>query len=121
MYLLKKIFWKVYNLADEQDQIMLLAFFHLGARRNELFGLEWSNVDFARKQVYLQTRKRDGGLEGDWIPMTEQLSQGLMEWLKKRQSMLGVDQDYVFICLSIKHCLLYRFFWKAVSETAPIS
>jgi integrase len=93
-------FWKVYDIAEEQDQIMLLAFFHLGARRNELFGLKWSGVDFTRKQVYLQTRKRDGGLEGDWIPMTKKLSRRLQEWSKKRQSMVGVDQEHVFICLS---------------------
>ncbi len=93
-------FWKVYHLAEEQDQIMLLAFFHLGARRNELFQLKWSHIDFSRKQVYLQTRKRDGGLEGDWIPITEQLSQKLIAWVEKRQSMIGVDKEYIFICLA---------------------
>jgi integrase len=90
----------VYHLAEVQDKIMLLAFFHLGARRNELFKLKWTHIDFPRKQAYLQTRKRDGGLEGDWIPMTEQLSRKLTTWTEKRQSMTGVDKAHVFVCLS---------------------
>ena len=79
---------------------MLLAFFHLGARRNELFRLKWSDIDFTREQVYLQTRKRDGGLEGDWIPMTEQICQALDVWEKERQSMAGMDKEHVFVCLT---------------------
>ena len=93
-------FWKVYHLAEDQDKIMLLAFFHLGARRNELFRLKWSDIDFTREQIYLQTRKRDGGLEGDWIPMTEQLCRALSDWVEKRKSMMGLDKEHVFVCLS---------------------
>lgn len=55
-------FWKVYHQADEQDKVMLLAFFHLGARRKELFKLKWSHIDFSRKQVYL--RQADGRPRG---------------------------------------------------------
>ena len=93
-------FLKVYHLAEGQDKIMLMAYFHLGARRNELFRLKWSEVDFSRKQVYLQTRKRDGGLEGDWVPMTEKLSEKLDAWHKERESMTGMDKDHVFVCLT---------------------
>ena len=93
-------FWKVFAFCKGQDRVMLLAFFHLGARRNELFRLKWSEIDFTREQVYLQTRKRDGGLEGDWIPMTEQLCQELAAWAKERQSMAGMDKEHVFVCLS---------------------
>ncbi len=93
-------FRKVLSLCQGQDRVMLLAFFHLGARRNELFRLKWSGVDFTREQVYLQTRKRDGGLEGDWIPMTEQLCEELEAWKKERDAMVGMDTEHVFICLS---------------------
>ena len=107
-------FWRVYDLAEGQDQIMLLAFFHLGARRNELFNLKWSNVDFERRQVYLQTRKRDGGLEGDWVPMTLQLYKRLREWSTNGPSIPGMDKKHLFI----KYRFLWRLLWKAISEKA---
>lgn len=93
-------FWKVYAFCEKQDQVMLLAFFHLGARRNELFSLKWSEVDFNREQVYLQTRKRDGGLEGNWVPMTKQLCRELAAWFEERQSMMGMDPEHVFVILA---------------------
>ena len=79
---------------------MLLAFFHLGARRSELFGLKWSEVDFVREQVYLQTRKRDGGLEGDWVPMTQQLCREMKAWMEARKDMAGWIKS---TCLSVCH------------------
>ena len=93
-------FWKVFAICERQDQVMLLAFFHLGARRSELFGLKWSEVDFVREQVYLQTRKRDGGLEGDWVPMTQQLCREMKAWMEARRNMAGLDREHVFVCLS---------------------
>lgn len=71
----EKDFWKVCEMAEsEQDYTMLFAYLHLGARRSELFGLQWSDVDFASQKVRLYTRKRkDGSLEYDWLPMTDGL------------------------------------------------
>ncbi|MEW6594939.1 MAG: site-specific integrase [Thermodesulfobacteriota bacterium] len=72
-------FWKVYNAADnEPDRAMLLAYLHLAARRSELFGLRWDDVDFDERKVRLYTRKRrDGSLEYDWLPMTKELHEAL--------------------------------------------
>ena len=38
-------FWQVYEAAEGQDRVMLLAFLHLGARRSEVFNLQWSDID----------------------------------------------------------------------------
>ncbi|MGE4505045.1 MAG: tyrosine-type recombinase/integrase [Desulfovibrionaceae bacterium] len=58
---------------------MMLAFLHLAARKGEVFGLRWTDVDFEGRRVRLWTRKRDGGLEFDWVPMTEELAETLLE------------------------------------------
>lgn len=68
-------FWAVYARAEtEQDEVMLLSFLCLAARRNELFRLRVTDVDMGRRQVALGTRKRQGGgLQYDWVPMADQL------------------------------------------------
>ena len=90
-------FWKVYNAAQGQDQIMLLTFLHLAARKMEIFNLTWADVDFGNKQALLWTTKRDGGNhEADWLPMTSELRGALMGWWQDRPVK---DSPYVFICL----------------------
>jgi integrase len=80
----EKDFWKAYNLAEEHDQVMLLAYLHLAARRTELFRLKWDEVDFANQRVSLGTRKRKGGhLEYDSVPMTDELFNALLMHRKK--------------------------------------
>lgn len=67
-------FWKVYEVVEGQDKVMLLAYLHLAARRSELYRLKWDDVDFAGQKVRIGTRKRAGGsLEYDWLPMTDEL------------------------------------------------
>ena len=51
-------FWKVYETAKGQDQVMLITFLHLAARRGEIFRITWSDVDFGDNRVRLWTRKR---------------------------------------------------------------
>ena len=63
-------FWKVYEVAEGQDKVMLLAFLHLAARRSEIFRITWADVDFGNSRIRLWTRKRQGGsYEYDWLPM----------------------------------------------------
>jgi len=89
-------FWAVYDAAQGQDRVMLLAFLHLAGRRGEIFRLRKTDLDFHGRLVRLWTRKRDGGhYEADWIPMTETLHQVLQDWLHTRP----VESEYVFVCL----------------------
>jgi integrase len=89
-------FWKVFDQAKEgQDKIMLLAYLHTAARRNELFELRWSDVDFQKKRMRLWTKKRKGGREHDWITMTSELQKTLEDWYKNRTF---PDSDFVFLC-----------------------
>lgn len=90
-------FWAVYDVAEGQDKIMLLAYLHLAARRSELFRLTWQDVDFVNSRVRLGTRKRrDGTLEYDWLPMTEELKAALLNWWESRPLK---DTLHVFVCL----------------------
>lgn len=86
----EKDFWKVYEIAQEgQDKIMLLAYLHTAARRSELFQLRWEDVDFGDGTIALGTRKRmDGTLEYDYLPMTDDLYHALFEHRQNCQSEL---------------------------------
>jgi len=94
-------FWKVYGVAEEgQDQIMLLTFLHLAARRGEIFRLTWADIDFGNSRARLGTRKRmDGTLEYDWLPMTQELRQKLRWWWENRPIK---DSPFVFVCTEKK-------------------
>jgi len=89
-------FWKVYGVAKEgQDKIMVLTYLHTAARKSELFTLKWADVDLNGKRIRLWTRKRKGGLEADWIPMTTELHVALSERFEHRTF---PDHDHVFVC-----------------------
>ena len=81
-------FWKIYEQAEtRQDEIMLLAYLHLAARKSELFRLRWRDVDFANSRIRLFTRKRQNGtLEADWLPMTDDLYQELLDHYQNHQT-----------------------------------
>lgn len=89
-------FWKVLEVAEGQDKVMLLTFLHLGARRGEIFNLTWADVDFVQQRIRLSTRKRrDGTLEHDWLPMTDELKQRLLWWWEDRTFK---QHTHVFLC-----------------------
>ena len=90
-------FWRVYEVAEGQDRVMLLAFLHLAARRGEIFRITWADVDFGNDRVRLWTRKRtDGTYEYDWLPMTRELRKSILWWWENRPIK---DQPNVFLCL----------------------
>ncbi len=99
-------FWKIYHKAKGQDQVMLLTYLHLAARRKEVFNLTWEDVDFGNSQVRIWTSKRKGGTkEFDWLPMTSELRKVLMDWWQERPIK---ESPYVFVCLNREHfCELY--------------
>ncbi len=85
-------FNKVYEVAEGQDRIILLGLMHLGARKSEIFRLKWDDLDFENGYVRLATSKRmNGNLEYDWIPMTDELNQELQALYAESNS------EWVFI------------------------
>ncbi len=120
-------FWKVYDLTEGQDKVMLYTFLHIGARRGEIFGLEWPDVDFGNNRIRLWTRKRkDGTYEYDWLPMTRKLKNMLYWWLENRPFK---DKSHLFLCLdSTPFCDEYygkpfqkrRHFMKRMCEKAGV-
>jgi integrase len=95
-------FWKVYEKAEGQDKVMLLAFLHLAGRRGEIFRMTWEDVDFGNNRVRLWTRKRiDGSYEYDWLPMTKELRKSLMWWWEQRPIK---DSPYVFLSIDELEC-----------------
>ncbi len=98
-------FWQVYDyIPDQQDKTMVLAYLHLAIRRSELFRMKRNDLDFQNKRARIWTRKRDAGLEYDWLPMTTELHEALSVWWKKRMEMDDVNSEYVFVCLDDKEC-----------------
>lgn len=83
----EKDFWKVYDAAEGQDKVMLLAYLYLGARRGEIFRLMWVDVDFGNCMVRLGTHKRKGGnLEYSWLPMVDDLYDALLNHRQESNS-----------------------------------
>lgn len=72
-------FWRVYEMGNGPERTMLLSFLHLAARKNEVFNLKWSDVDWDKNRIRVWTRKRDGGLEYDLLPMSQELKAALAE------------------------------------------
>ena len=81
-------FWKVYKVAESsQDQLMLLCYLHLAARRSEIFGLRWEDINMKDKTITLYTRKRkDGSLEYDTLPLTDTLYRSLLKHYQERDN-----------------------------------
>jgi len=90
----EKDFWKVYRIASDEQQLLLLIFLHTAARRGEIHRLKWDDIDFTRNNIRLGTRKRMGGsMEYDLIPMTEKLNELLSERVEADSSSSYVFHD----------------------------
>lgn len=88
----EKDFWKVFDVASDDQKDLLLTFLHTAARRGEVHRMKWEDIDFTRNRIRLGTRKRMGGsLEYDLIPMTESLKAILSNRLSNDNS-----SEYVF-------------------------
>lgn len=91
-------FWKVLEQTSGQDRVFLETYLYLGARRSEVFRLQWEDVDFTNSRIRLSTRKRQGGsLEYDWLPMPTALQKSLQWWHENRTFR---DSPFVFLCES---------------------
>lgn len=105
-----KNFWAVYDSCDsEQDKLMLRMYLETGARREELFRLQWRDIDFKRKQVRLRWRKNQRGQwEEAWLPVRKEF----MELLRVHQKSTGL-MKFVFLNTQgsddPKHWIPYRW------------
>lgn len=71
---------------------MLTALLHTAARRGEVYGLKWKDVNFDAREIALKTRKtKDGSVRKDWIPLTDELFESL--WAHRQHSN---GSEYVF-------------------------
>lgn len=101
-------FWKTYNQAEGQDQLMLLYALHTAARRGEIYGTKVAHLDLSHGMDAIGTQKRKyGNMEYDRLPMTETLREAIVEWLKVRP----VDSEYLFVNLS-EHNYASDFYGK---------
>ena len=101
-------FWTVFLVAQGQDQVLLKTALHTAARKNELYSLLWDDVDFEGRKIRLGTRKRSGGgMEYDWIPMTDDLHGTLVAY---RGTCEGQRSEYVFSsCLGERYKTRFNF------------
>lgn len=78
---------KVLSVCDRKERLFILCYLHTAARRSEIFRLKWTeDVNFERKEIRLGTRKRkDGSMEYEWLPMTEELCSELLWWYGARR------------------------------------
>ncbi len=107
-------FWRVYDAAEGQDRVMLLAFLHLAPRRSELFRLKWEDVDFDNQRVRLYTRKRrDGMWEFDWLPMTDELYNSLLAHRQNSKSPYVFTDPQSNLAFRYRRHLMRRLCQKA--------
>lgn len=100
-------FWKVYDVAEtDQDQLMLFCYLQTGARRDELFRLKWSDVDFFGKRIRLSWRKNKAGeWNNQWICVKDELVKWLMKYRSEEK-----DNSFVFLSNKSNH-YLFRQHW----------
>lgn len=89
-------FWQVFNvIEDQQDRLMLLLYLHTGARRDELFRMEWKDVDLSGLRVRLYWRKNTAGQwESAWLPVKEEVADILKEQRAKTGLLRFVFLNY---------------------------
>lgn len=114
---------KVLAVATREQLVFLNAYLQTGARKSEIFRWIWNeDINFDRREVRLGTKKtKDGSMEYEWLPMTEDLYDDLWWWWRRRPIR---ESPYVF---PNTHPLYYgkpftsrHHFLKALCERAGV-
>lgn len=86
---------KVLAVATRKDRVFLDCYLQTAARRTEIFRWRWNeDINFERREYRLGTRKtRDGSMQFDWFPMSEDLYQSVW-WLWQNRK--WTDNPWVF-------------------------
>lgn len=88
-------FLKALKVTKGQDRVMLETFWQLAARRKEVFGLTWAEVDLHNKAVSIPTRKtKNGDLRYDRVPLSNELAD-MLGTLKEQRG--ARRSDHVFL------------------------
>lgn len=88
-------FWKVFHIIDnDQDRLLLYCYLQTGARRDELFRLTWSDIDFFGKRLRLSWRKNK---IGEWRSQWISVKDDLVEWLLRHKKRVPKAQEHVFV------------------------
>jgi len=69
------------RLTDRQVRVALLLMWHCGARRGEVLGADWEDVDFARRSWYV---KKGKGRRKRWVPLSELAVEHLRDLWQRR-------------------------------------
>ena len=89
---------RVMEVATRSEKVFLNCFLQTGARRTEIFGLRWSDIDFQRRTVTLETHKtRNGSSRRDILPMSDELYEDLV-WWRDWEGRQFTNRTHVFIC-----------------------
>ncbi len=92
---------RIMAAANRKERAFLDCYLCTGARRSEIFNLKWEDVNFEKREIRLWTRKtRDGSMEGEWLPMTNQLRNSLW-WCWENRPFK--DSPYVWVCENGRH------------------
>lgn len=87
---------KLLAAATAEERVFLQCYLQTGARRGEIFRWTWNeDINFEKQEVRLGTRKtRDGSMDYQWLPMSEELYEELWWWWRHRPLK---DTPYVFV------------------------
>ena len=101
---------------------LVLAALHTGARRGELLGLEWRDVDRERQELFLRPENEKAG-RGRTVPLTAELA-AEFEYLRGARPLPSIDgTDRVFVNHEgrpIKVEYVRKAFARAVAATDAI-
>jgi len=87
---------KLLLAADRLRKLILNTYLETAGRRMEVLTLSWADVNIEKRAVRLWTRKnRDGTLEGEWLPISEDLAREFEWWFKNRRKKIK-DSVWVF-------------------------
>lgn len=89
-------FWKVYEVASTyQDKLMLFMYLQTGARKDELFRIEWKDVDLKGKRVSLSCKKNR---VGEWETHSLPIGEDLIGMLGKHRRVTGLLGHVFMVC-----------------------
>jgi integrase len=77
---------KILSVADRKERLFLNCYLQTAARRSEIFRLRWDeDINFERREIRLSTQKtKDGSLQYEWLPLTDDLHEELLWWYRTR-------------------------------------